>query len=175
MFYFYLWGHILLDTPRLNKADQSGKGDQGMGDAKDSWGEAPPWMLPNPSDMGHTVPETGWQLIGKSCSHMTAKPVPGSQLLVCLLGGRTIMPHSSFWSTSWCFLVEKKEKVAEKIYTASVLTAKGPRITQDGRLWVTQQSSHLNLGSSAWQMVSAGRKKCLQSKCLRVVWTCLSH
>lgn len=157
MFYFCLWGHILLDIPGLNKAAQPGKGDQGMGDAEDSWGEAPPWMLPNPSNMGHTVPETGWQLIGKICSHITAKHVSGSQLLVCLLGGRTIMPPSSFWSTSWCFLMEDKEKVAEK-KIASVPIAKSPRITQDRRLWVPQQPFHLNPWSSAWQMVSAGRK-----------------
>lgn len=56
MFCFYLRGHILLDTPVLNKAAQPGNRDQGTGDAED---EAPPWMLPNPSDMGHTVPETG--------------------------------------------------------------------------------------------------------------------
>lgn len=56
MFYFYLWEHILLDMPGLNKAAQAGNRDQGTGDAED---KAPPWMLPNPFNMGHTVPETG--------------------------------------------------------------------------------------------------------------------
>lgn len=50
---FHLVGHALWGHPGPRRQLSSGRGEQGLGEAlSTAEGKAPPWLLPNPSDMG---------------------------------------------------------------------------------------------------------------------------